>query len=209
MMTQVDKNVQTMAFAALAQCAQLAHNMAKNGSVDNAQWAVCINSLVCTDPDSAQDIYDPRTDLFLGYKTLITQLSDSGEGRSVEITKYIAGLISLERKLSGSNNSLAMMGQRLDQVKRQLHHFTIDDEAVVANLASIYSDIISPLGAKIQISGSPNQLQQQAVQQKIRALLLAGVRAAVLWRQVGGKRRHLFFNRKELVRNAKQQLNHI
>lgn len=208
-MAQSNKHAQTMAFAAIAQCAQLAHNMAKNGSVDNTQWSVCINSLICTDPDSIEDIYAPSTDLFLGYKTLINQLSDSGEGRSVEITKYIAGLISLERKLSSSDNSLSMMGQRLDQVKRQLHHFTINDDAVIANLASIYSDIISPLGAKIQITGSPNQLQQQAVQEKIRALLLAGVRAAVLWRQMGGKRRHLFFYRKELVSNAKQQLNHI
>jgi len=102
-----------------------------------------------------------------------------------------------------------MMGQRLDQVKRQLHHFTINDDAVIANMASIYSDIISPLGAKIHVAGSPNQLQQQAVQQKIRTLLLAGVRAAVLWRQVGGKRRHLFFSRKALVKTAKQQLNRV
>ncbi len=208
-MSQQDKNAQVMAFAALAQCAQLAHNMAKNGTVDSAQWAICVNGLLCTDPASYRDVYTPSSDLFLGYKTLLTQLSDSGEGRSIEITKYITGLISLERKLSASSSSISMMGQRLDQVKRQLHHFTINDDAVIANMASVYSDIISPLGAKIQITGSPNQLQQQAVQQKIRTLLLAGVRAAVLWRQMGGKRRHLFFNRKELVRNAKQQLNQI
>ena len=101
---------------------------------------------------------------------------------------------------------MAMMGQRLDQVKRQLHHFTVDDEAVIANFASIYSDIISPLGTKINITGTPSHLQQKAVQQKIRALLLAGVRAAILWRQVGGKRRHLVFRRKELIQIAKQQL---
>jgi len=208
-MSQSEKHAQTLAFAALAQCAQLAHNMAKNGRVDAAQWSVVVNGLLSTSPETYRDVYTPSSDLFLGYKTMLSQLSDSGEGRSIEITKYITGLISLERKLSASSSSISMMGQRLDQVKRQLHHFNIDDDAVIANMASIYSDIISPLGAKIQINGSPNQLQQQAVQQKIRALLLAGVRAAVLWRQVGGKRRHLFFSRKELVRNAKQQLNQI
>jgi len=208
-MSQQDKYAQTMAFAAMAQCAQLAHNMAKNGSVDPTQWSVVINGLLCTDPASYRDVYTPTGDLFLGYKTLLTQLSDSGEGRSIEITKYITGLISLERKLSATSSSMSMMGQRLEQVKRQLHHFTISDDAVIANMASIYTDIISPLGAKIHINGSPTQLQQQAVQQKIRALLLAGVRAAVLWRQMGGKRRHLFFSRKELVRNAKQQLNQV
>lgn len=208
-MSNNNYSAQTLAFAALTQCAQLAHNLAKSGQVDTAMWEVCVNGLLCTNPDNEREVYQPQNDLFLGYKTLINQLSDSGEGRSVEITKYIAGLISLERKLSASSNSLSMMGQRLDQVKRQLHHFTVNDDAVIANMASIYSDIISPLGPKIHISGSPKQLQQQAVQQKIRALLLAGVRAAVLWRQMGGKRRHLFFSRKALVSNAKQQLNQI
>ena len=203
------KNNQVLAFEAMCQCAQLVHNLARTGTIDNQQWQVCINSLLITDPDNAQDIYPNSSDLFLGYKTMIEQLSDSGNNRNIEITKYIAGLIALERKLMKSQRSLASMGQRVDQVKRQLHHFTIDDPAVIANLASIYSDIISPLGSKIKITGTPAQLQQKLVQEKIRALLLAGVRAAVLWRQVGGKRRHLLLARKELIQNAQRQLSRI
>ena len=203
------KNNQVLAFAAMCQCAQLVHNLARTGTIDNQQWQVCINSLLITDPDNAQDIYPNSSDLFLGYKTMIEQLSDSGNNRNIEITKYIAGLIALERKLMKSQRSLASMGQRVDQVKGQLHHFTIDDPAVIANLASIYSDIISPLGSKIKITGTPAQLQQKLVQEKIRALLLAGVRAAVLWRQVGGKRRHLLLARKELIQNAQRQLSRI
>jgi high frequency lysogenization protein len=42
------------------------------------------------------------------------------------------------------------------------------------------------------------------VQHRIRALLLAGIRAAVLWRQVGGKRRHFFFGKGKIVKIAKQ-----
>ncbi|GAM56239.1 hypothetical protein JCM19232_5254 [Vibrio ishigakensis] len=45
-------------------------------------------------------------------------------------------------------------------------------------------------------------LQQTGVQAKVRALLLAGIRSAVLWRQVGGKRRHLIFSRKKMVEQA-------
>lgn len=207
-MTDNNKNNQVLAFAAMCQCAQLVHNIARTGTIDKQQWQVCVNSLVITDPDNATDIYGSSADLFLGFKTLISQLSDN-DARSMEVTKYVAGLIALERKLMKSPKSLAMMSQRVDQVKRQLHHFTVDDPAVIANFASIYSDIISPLGSKIQISGVPEQLQQKIVQEKIRALLLAGVRAAVLWRQMGGKRRHLLLARKELVKNAQQQLNRI
>lgn len=202
--TAIDNQV--IAFGALAQCAKLAHDIARTGLIDNAQWQVCIASLVCTDPDSMAEVYQPISDLHVGMETLIKQLSDSGDGRSIEITKYLAGLVSLSRKLLRNDNALSMMSQRMDQVKRQLHHFTINDEAVIANLASIYTDIISPLGAKIQIAGTPAHLQQPLNQKKIRALLLAGIRAAILWQQMGGKRRHLFFSRKAYVANAKQQL---
>ena len=204
-----NKNNQVLAFAAMCQCAQLVHNIARTRTIDNQQWQVCVNSLVITDPENATDIYSSSADLFLGFKILIAQLSDNNDNRSVEVTKYVAGLIALERKLMKSPKSLAMMSQRVDQVKRQLHHFTVNDPAVIANFASIYSDIISPLGSKIQISGVPEQLQQKIIQEKIRALLLAGIRAAVLWRQMGVKRRHLLLARKELVTNAQQQLNRI
>jgi len=204
-----NKNNQVLAFAAMCQCAQLVHNLARTGTIDSQQWQVCINSVLITDPEYPHDIYPSSSDLFLGFKTMIEQLSDTSSGRNIEITKYVAGLIALERKLMKSQQSLAAMSQRVDQVKRQLHHFELDDPAVIANLASIYSDIISPLGSKIKITGTPAQLQQKLVQEKIRALLLAGVRAAVLWRQMGGKRRHLLLARKELVTNAQQQLSRI
>ncbi|WP_435276869.1 high frequency lysogenization protein HflD [Psychrobium sp. nBUS_13] len=197
---------QALAFAALAQCAKLANDVARQGVIDNDLWQVCVSSLVCTNPNSVMDIYAPASDLASGLDTLIKQLSDSGEGRSIEITKYIAGIVSLSRKLMRNDNAMAVMSQRIDQVKRQLHHFTINDDAVISNFASIYSDIVSPLGAKINVTGTPTHLQQLLNQKKIRTLLLAGVRAAILWQQVGGKRRHLFFSRKAYVNSAKQQL---
>ena len=102
-----------------------------------------------------------------------------------------------------------MLGERISQVKRQLHHFDLLDEQVLANLASIYSEHISPIGPRIQVAGTPIYLQQPLVQHKVRALLLAGIRATVLWRQVGGRRRHILFARKKLVAAARSTLNQI
>ena len=45
---------------------------------------------------------------------------------------------------------------------------------------AIYVDVISPLGPRIQVTGSPAVLQSPQVQAKVRATLLAGIRAAVL-----------------------------
>ncbi|MEE7539638.1 DUF489 family protein [Enterobacter kobei] len=46
------------------------------------------------------------------------------------------------------------------------------------------------------------------VQAKVRASLLAGIRAAVLWHQVGGGRLQLMFSRNRLTTQAKQILAH-
>jgi high frequency lysogenization protein len=80
---------------------------------------------------------------------------------------------------------------------------------MISSIASIYSDLISPLGARIQVAGDPSILKIEANQHKVRALLLAGVRSAVLWRQVGGKRRNILFARSKLLDCAKQLLNEI
>lgn len=76
-------------------------------------------------------------------------------------------------------------------------------------MAAIYVDVISPLGPRIQVTGSPAVLQSAQVQAKVRATLLAGIRAAVLWHQVGGGRLQLMFSRNRLTTQAKQILAHL
>ena len=49
------------------------------------------------------------------------------------------------------------------------------------------------------VKGEPPHLQNPDNINKIRALLLAGIRSAMLWRQVGGLRRHIIFNRRKLL----------
>ncbi|MCB2381110.1 high frequency lysogenization protein HflD [Shewanella sp. SR1] len=195
----------TMAFAGILQAIAQVQHLARHGELDNAELAASLNTILVTNPDNTPDVYQDKIVLQKGYKLILNQLGDSSQ-KDVEITRYLVGVLALERKLVRSNSGLGMLAERINQVNRQLHHFAITDEQVIANLASIYSDIISNLGPKIQISGNPVCLQRPIVQQKIRALLLAAMRSAVLWRQLGGKRRHLVFARKAIVDTAKKSL---
>ncbi|MDT3337389.1 high frequency lysogenization protein HflD [Shewanella sp. SP1S1-7] len=195
----------TMAFAGILQAIAQVQHLARHGELDNAELAASLNTILVTNPDNTADVYQDKIVLQKGYKLILNQLGDSSQ-KDVEITRYLVGVLALERKLVRSNGGLGMLAERINQVNRQLHHFAITDEQVIANLASIYSDIISNLGPKIQISGNPVCLQRPIIQQKIRALLLAAMRSAVLWRQLGGKRRHLVFARKAIVDTAKKSL---
>jgi high frequency lysogenization protein len=194
-----------MAFAGILQAIAQVQHLARHGELDNAELAASLNTILVTNPDNTPDVYQDKIVLQKGYELILNQLGDSSQ-KDVEITRYLVGVLALERKLVRSNSGLGMLAERINQVNRQLHHFAITDEQVVANLASIYSDIISNLGPKIQISGNPVCLQRPIVQHKIRALLLAAIRSAVLWRQLGGKRRHLVFARKAIVDTAKKSL---
>ncbi|MEL4279804.1 MULTISPECIES: high frequency lysogenization protein HflD [Shewanella] len=195
----------TMAFAGILQAIAQVQYLARHGESDTDELAASLNTILVTDPESAADVYQDKAALHKGYQLVLNQLGDSSQ-KDVEITRYLVGILALERKLTRSNSGLAMLAERINQVNRQLHHFAITDEQVIANLASIYSDIISNLGPKIQISGNPLCLQRPLVQHKIRALLLAAMRSAVLWRQLGGKRRHLVFARKAIIDTAKKSL---
>ena len=66
------------------------------------------------------------------------------------------------------------------------------------NLASIYQDTIGTLGFRINVVGNAEMLQRPENAEQIRALLLSGIRAATLWKQVGGKRWRLLFQRTKI-----------
>ncbi len=191
----------TIAFASICQSVKLVQDVARTGSCDNDAMSASLNSIIVTDPINTLTVFEKETNLLVGLKVLVKEF-DSNPSNS-ELTRYIINLLTLERKLTHRRDSLAQLAERIETIKRQNLHFELLDDQMISNLGSVYLDVISPLGPRIQVTGAPNQLQQVQVQHKVRALLLAGIRGAVLWRQVGGKRRHLLFSRKQLIEQAK------
>ncbi|WP_028767062.1 MULTISPECIES: high frequency lysogenization protein HflD [Shewanella] len=195
----------TMAFAGILQAVAQVQYVARHGDSDKDALAASLRSVLVTNPESTSDVYPDKFALRKGYELIVSQLGDAKQ-KDVEVTRYLVGILALERKLTRSSNAMGMLSERINQVHRQLNHFEITDEQVIANFAGIYSDIISELGPKLQISGNPEFLKRTQTQHKIRALLLSAMRSAVLWRQLGGKRRHLVFSRKTIVDTAMKSL---
>lgn len=193
-----------LALAGVCQAAYLVRNVARTGELDEDAYQCSIQSIVNTDPKSVLDVYGDIERLKIGLNALHTQLSGA---KDAELTRYIASLLTLERKLSNANKTVAEISQRVTDVQRQIQHFSLFEPQVISNLASIYKDNISPLTHKIQVAGNPTILKQKNVQDKVRALLLAGIRSAFLWRQLGGKRRDIIFKRRKIVATTAQLIN--
>lgn len=208
MSNQNDNNqMRQLALAGVCQAAALVKQIARAGDLNEVAFAASIGSITVTDPKDTIDVFGSFDNMKLGLTTLINQLSNDEQLKDVEITRYVANLLGLERKVSGNKKTLVELGKRVSHIQRQLNHLELLESQMLSNLAAIYSDVISPIGRKIQIAGSPALLKRADNQHKVRAVLLAGLRSAVLWRQLGGKRRHILFGRQSILRDAKSALN--
>jgi len=190
----------TIAFAGICQAVALVQQVAKNGDCDRDAFETSIKAILNTSPSSTLDVFGHESNLKLGLECMVKGIDSTPSGS--EITRYIISLMALERKLDEKRDAMAKLGDRIQMAERQQEHFDLFDEQMISNIASIYLDVISPIGPRIQVSGTPSVLQQTSNQQKVRALLLSGIRSTVLWRQVGGKRRHMVFGRKKMVEQA-------
>ena len=190
----------TIAFAGICQAVALVQQVAKNGHCDSDAFETSLKAILNTNPNNTVGVYGRESDLKLGLECLVKGIDSTPSGS--EVTRYIISLMALERKLSGRNDAMSQLADRIKMIERQLDHFELLDDQMISNLASVYLDVISPIGPRIQVTGTPSVLQQTGNQHKVRALLLSGIRSAVLWRQVGGKRRHLIFGRKKMVEQA-------
>ncbi|NOH96752.1 high frequency lysogenization protein HflD [Vibrio sp. 99-70-13A1] len=190
----------TIAFAGICQAVALVQQVAKDGHCDNDAFEASLNAILNINPVNTVGVFGREANLKLGLECLVKGIDSTPAGS--DITRYIISLMALERKLAGRNDAMSQLGDRIQMVERQVEHFDLFDDQMLSNLASIYLDVVSPIGPRIQVSGTPSVLQQTASQHKVRALLLSGIRSAVLWRQVGGKRRHLIFGRKKMIEQA-------
>ncbi|TWX52281.1 high frequency lysogenization protein HflD [Colwellia hornerae] len=200
-------NEQTLTLAAVCQVAYWVQKISRSGQIDEDELALLLNSVMITSPKNTMEVYGGEiSHLKIGLTTLVNHLGNKSTNKDPEITRYVVSLLGLERRLSKYSDKMNALGERINQSQRQLAHYDITSETLVSSLASIYSDLISPLGTPIQVAGEPAILKQSVNQHKIRALLLAGIRSSVLWRQVGGQRRSILFSRSKLVECAEQLL---
>ncbi|EMB7844925.1 high frequency lysogenization protein HflD [Vibrio vulnificus] len=190
----------TIAFAGMCQAVALVQQIARNGHCDQDAFETSIKAILNTNPANTLDVFGNESQLKLGLECLVKGIDSTPTGS--EVTRYLISLMALERKLMGRNDAMSQLGDRIQMVQRQTEHHDLFEEQMISNVASIYLDVISPIGPRIQVTGTPTVLQQTSNQHKVRALLLSGIRSAVLWRQVGGRRRHLIFGRKKMVEQA-------
>jgi high frequency lysogenization protein len=195
-----------LALAGVFQAAALVKQLARTGRVDEQYFTSSIESIFKIDAENVLDVYGKPEHLTLGLNELIKLFANNKQPKDSEIARYVFSLLHLERKLISNSKMLTMVRAGIERAANQANHFSSTHENVMANLASLYTDTLSTFSFRIQVAGEPIYLNQTHVLNKVRALLLTGIRSAVLWRQLEGKRWQLVLYRTLILETAKQWL---
>jgi high frequency lysogenization protein len=195
-----------IALAGMFQAVKLVQQTAQGQRRDAAATAVSISSILNTDPETAIEVFGDSRALITGLETVLTQMGDAGKQRDMALTGYVITLMHLERKLARQPDLMEKLTSGIDKIKGEIELLDEDDPGIVAGLAALYKDTVSNLQPRIMVKGDENVLRNTDSKKMIRALLLAGMRAAVLWRQCGGNRIRLIFQRKQLLDSCRELL---
>ena len=193
-----------IALAGLFQAAHLAAETAHKGVAEAAPLEASVYSLFQIDAESAEAVFGGVGGISKGLTILTRQLDGGRERRDLEVARYAIALLHLERKLAKNREMLSKIGEGIEQAKANLQHFPMLHPNTFARLAEIYTTTISTLKPRIMVQGAPLHLQNPDNANKIRTLLLAGIRAAMLWRQCGGNRFQLILGRRRILHTAKE-----
>jgi high frequency lysogenization protein len=197
---------QVLALGGVFQAARLIQQLAREGTAEEAAFAASLHSVFVRSPESTAAIYGSSGGVALGLRVLQGQLAPHGQARDIHLTRYAVAILNHERRLWRRRDLLELIRQRLDHAEAQARYFSTSHPSVAANLAGIYSETAGTLLPRIMVYGSHGHLSKPENVNRVRALLLAGLRSAILWRQHGGSRLKLLWQRRALLREVERLL---
>jgi len=209
---------QTVALAAVVQSAALVTKLAVHGNASQTELLASVNPLLVLNPRTEADVYPNLGHLNLGLRSLHDMYQQVKAPENAGMVRYTLGMLLLRNKLEANPSMqeairVGLQGiHPLQLIPENATPWRMEDEEktegqlgqeqTFEQLATLYQDTISRLAHRIQVEGQMDYLQNEYVANRVRSLLLAGIRSAVLWHQLGGRRWRLIFYRKRVQETA-------
>lgn len=200
----MDMRSRMLALAGMVQALKLVRQIADTGHADATAERQALDSVFRIDAGSVDEVYGGPLALRTGLRELRAYLVDRSGDEG--LPKLGMAILQIERRFVAD---AAMAGRVLEGLR------SLEDAAarqgsihpdVIARLGQLYADTISHLRPKVIVQGNPHYLQQSEVVAEIRALLLAALRSAVLWRQMGGTMWDFLFRRRAMMAAVEDEL---
>jgi high frequency lysogenization protein len=193
-----------LALAGVFQAVALVERVARADEPEAALLEATLAPLFCFDASDVPAVYGGSANLALGLRTLEQTLAGPRPPGTELALRYALSLLQFERLYSAAPKMQRELHRQLQLIQLQGGSAGLSEPATVDALAEAWTSTLGTLRPRVLVSGDPKRLREKRVVSLVRALLLAGFRSAVLWRQVGGSRWSLLLRRGALLRAARE-----
>ncbi len=194
-----------LALAGIAQALQQVRRIAETGHSDGAVIRTAMDSVMRIDAPSPAAVYGDSHQLEPGLRLLRDYFGN--QGKDELLPRLALSVMQLERRFVRERATVDKVQAGIARAAAQARE--LGDPAhpeVLGAMGGLYADTISQLKPRIMVQGNPHYLGQAGVVAEIRALLLAAVRSAVLWRQLGGSYWDFLFSRRAMLEAISRRL---
>ena len=173
-----------LALAGMLQALAQVRRVAGTGEANERALATCIESLFRFDAPTTADVYGGLENVRPGLLLLREYLGGKLEDEMVP--RLGMSVLQLERRFVRDDEMIARVRRGLEAAAAVAERDGSTHPEVLLALGNLYAQTLSLVRPRVMVQGNPHYLGQPGVVAEVRALLLAAVRSAVLWRQRGG-----------------------
>ncbi|WP_202841883.1 high frequency lysogenization protein HflD [Luteimonas saliphila] len=185
-----------LALAGLVQALRQVRRIAETGQADAGVLSTSLDSVFRIDAASPEEVYGGAANVRSGLLLLRDYLGNQGD--DPQLPKLALSVTQLERRFVANDAVAERVHEGILAIKVRADQLGSSHPDVLSELGSLYAETVSHLRPKVMVQGNPHYLGQAGVVAEIRAVLLAALRSAVLWRQLGGSVWDLFLRKRAL-----------
>ena len=186
-----------LALAGMLQALAQVRRIADTGQSDSSQVQAALDSVFRIDAHSTEAVFGSANGLRTGLRQLRDYLANGNKDEA--LGKLALAVLQLERRFVRTGAMVTQVQTALLRLQANANTMGSTHANVISELAKLYADTLSNLRPRVMVQGNPHYLGQAGVVAEIRALLLAALRAAVLWRQLGGSLWDFVFSRRQMA----------
>jgi len=186
-----------LALAGLVQALAQVRRIADTGQANAAVLATALDSVFRIDAPTPADVYGGTSAVRPGLMLMRDYFTN--QARDEQLPRLALAVIQLERRFVRDDGLIARVQDGIRTQEPLVERLGSTHPDVLSALGALYSETLSHLRPRVLVQGNPHYLAQATVVAEVRAVLLAAIRSAVLWRQLGGSLWDFLLRRREML----------
>ncbi len=190
----------TIALAGVLQACQQVQALARVGSASQTEMTSSLKSILVLDAVSTPAVFGGVHGVRAGLRLIADGVFTSTQGTDIELLRYAVSILQLQAQLYRDTHKFAAFAADVERLS------SFSEDSLVEACSDVYQKHVSSMRPQIIVQGESGHLQNPEIPPKIRALLLAAFRSAVLWQQKRGGRFRLLWERTRMQNAARRLL---